>query len=66
MRDDVLRKGPLMTLEPQIVTFVALAMAIGYTMFFSGLKKHALELKHRRRVCPSCGRQIDGPVCREH
>jgi hypothetical protein len=52
--------------DPQIVTFVALAMAIGYTMFFSGLKKHALELKRRRRTCPSCGRHIDGPVCRKH
>jgi hypothetical protein len=53
-------------IDPQIVTFVALAMAIGYTMFFSGLKKHVLELKQRRRICPSCGRHIDGPVCREH
>ena len=47
------------------MTFVALAMAIGYTMFFSGLKKNALELQappahlpvvrppHRRRVCRS-------------
>ena len=52
--------------DPQIVSFVALAMAIGYTMLFSGLKKHALELKHRRRTCPSCGRHISGPVCREH
>jgi len=55
-----------MTVDPQIVTFVALAMAIGYTMFFSGLKKNLLELKQRRRICPSCGRRIDGPVCREH
>ena len=55
-----------MMVDPQIVTFVALAMAIGYTMFFSGLKKHALELKHPRRICPSCGRQIDGAVCRKH
>ena len=55
-----------MTLDPQIVVFAALAMATGYTMFISGLKKHALELKRRRRICPSCGRNIDGPVCREH
>ena len=53
-------------IDPQIVTFVALAMAIGYTMFFSGLKKHVLELKHPRRICPSCGRRIDGAVCRKH
>jgi len=55
-----------MTADAQIVTLVALAMAIGSTMFFSGLKKHALELKQRRRSCPSCGRRISGAVCREH
>jgi hypothetical protein len=52
--------------DSQIVAFVALAMAIGYTMFFAGLKKQALELKRRRRICPSCGRHITGAVCREH
>jgi formate dehydrogenase maturation protein FdhE len=55
-----------MTLDPQIVVFVALAMAVGWTMTFSGLKKNVLEPKHRRRTCPSCGRHIDGAVCREH
>ena len=55
-----------MTLDPQIATVAALTMAIGYTMFYSGLKKHALELKRRRRICPSCGRSTDGTVCREH
>ena len=55
-----------MTLEPQIATVAALTMAIGYTMFLSGLKKHALELKRRRRICPSCGRAIDGAVCNQH
>ena len=55
-----------MTLDPQIVTFAAFAMAIGLTMTFSGLTKHALELKRRERICPSCGRHISGPVCREH
>ena len=55
-----------MTLDPQIVTVAALAMAIGWTMTFSGLAKNALELKQRRRTCPSCGRHITGPVCREH
>ena len=55
-----------MTLDPQLVTFAALAMAIAWTMTFSGLKKHALELKRRKRICPSCGRHISGAVCREH
>ena len=55
-----------MTLDPQLVTTAALTMAIGYTMFFSGLRKHTLELKNRKRTCPSCGRNIVGAVCREH
>ena len=55
-----------MTTEPQIVAFAALVMAIGWTMTFAGLKKHVLELKRRERTCPSCGRHITGPVCREH
>ena len=55
-----------MTTEPQIVAFAALVMAIGWTMNFSGLKKHVLELKRRDRTCPSCGRHISGAVCREH
>ena len=41
-----------MTLDPQIVTYAALAMAIGWTMTFSGLKKHALELRRREWDLP--------------
>jgi hypothetical protein len=55
-----------MTRDPQLVLFAALAMAVAWTMTFSGLSKHALELKRRRRTCPSCGREIAGAVCREH
>jgi hypothetical protein len=55
-----------MTLDPELAFLAALTMAIGYTMFFSGLKKNALELKQRRRICPSCGRIIAGRVCSEH
>ena len=55
-----------MTLDPQIAILAALTMAIGYTMFFTGLKKHVLELKRRKRICPSCGRIIDGRVCSGH
>ncbi len=55
-----------MKLDPQIAVLAALTMAIGYTMFFTGLKKHALELKRRKRTCPACGLIITGRVCREH
>ena len=50
----------------ELATYVALAMAVGFTMLYSGVAKHALELRRRRRVCPACGRTITGPVCREH
>ena len=55
-----------MTFDPQLATLVALFMAVAWTMTFAGVRKHMLEHKHRRRVCPSCGRHIDGPVCRAH
>jgi hypothetical protein len=55
-----------MTRDPQIAILAALTMAIGYTMFFTGLKKHALEFKRRKRTCPSCGRIIAGRVCSGH
>ena len=55
-----------MTRDPQIAILAALTMTIGYTMYFAGLKKHALELKRRKRVCPSCGRIIAGRVCSGH
>jgi hypothetical protein len=55
-----------MTFDPQIATLVAVMMAVGWTMTFSGLKKHMLELKRRKRVCPACGRHIEGRVCEAH
>ena len=52
--------------DAQLATTVAMALAIGWTMFFAGFKKNALELKQRRRICPSCGRRIDGTTCKAH
>ena len=40
--------------------------AIGYLMVKAGLGKHALEYRRRRRVCPSCGREIRGRTCNAH
>ena len=55
-----------MTSDPQVALAVALAMGIGWTMYFSGLKKRMLELRTRTRICPSCGRRIAGRVCDSH
>ncbi|MBA2297206.1 MAG: hypothetical protein H0W14_04145 [Actinobacteria bacterium] len=55
-----------MTLDPQIALLGALTMAVGFTMYYAGLKKNMLELKQRRRICPACGRRITGRVCNAH
>ncbi len=55
-----------MTLDPQLATLGALTMAIGFTMYYAGLKKNMLELKQQRRICPACGRRIAGRVCNAH
>ena len=55
-----------MTLEPHLLTAAILTMAFGYTMYVAGIKKHGLESKRRKRICPSCGCRIDGRVCSRH
>jgi hypothetical protein len=45
---------------------VASSMGIGYLMVKAGLGKNALETRRRRRVCPSCGREILGRTCSGH
>jgi len=50
-------------LNPHVMTFVVATLGVGWLMAYAGLSKSALELKRRRRVCPSCGRQITARVC---
>ena len=46
---------------------LALSVAgVGYLMVKAGLAKNALELRARRRICPSCGRVISGRRCDAH
>jgi hypothetical protein len=52
-----------MTFAPHIATLTVATLAIGWLMTMAGLQKSALELKKRRRVCPSCGRRIDARSC---
>jgi hypothetical protein len=52
-----------MELDTNIAALVAVTWAVGYLMTLAGLGKSALEWKRRRRVCPSCGRQIQARVC---
>ncbi len=53
----------MVTLDPQVTMLAAVTTAVGWLMIQSGLSKSALELKRRRRICPSCGRQLDACGC---
>jgi hypothetical protein len=53
-------------LDPQLALLFALTTGVGFVMLTAGVQKRALEWRRRRRLCPSCGRRIDGPVCRAH
>jgi hypothetical protein len=55
-----------MMLDPQIAMLGALTMAIGFTMYYAGLRKNMLEPRRRKRICPSCGRHIAGRRCDGH
>jgi len=52
-----------MTLAPHIATLVLATIGAGWLMTMAGLHKSALELKRRRRICPSCGRRIEARTC---
>ena len=51
-----------MIIDPHLAALVV-STAAGFLMVFSGLKKSALELRRRRRVCPSCGREAEACNC---
>ncbi|HVS85796.1 MAG TPA: hypothetical protein VHD91_09200 [Gaiellaceae bacterium] len=38
-------------------------LGIGWLMTQAGVCKSALEWRQRRRICPSCGREIHARVC---
>jgi hypothetical protein len=52
-----------MTFDPHIASAAILTLGIGWLMTVAGLQKSALELKRRRRTCPSCGRHIAARTC---
>ena len=52
------------TLDPQLTTFFAITMGIGYLMIQSGLQKSMLEWRRRKRSCPSCGRETSVCGCK--
>jgi hypothetical protein len=54
-----------MHLDPHVVAIFALTFGVAILMALSGIQKSALEWKNRRRICPSCGRDLrSGCACR--
>jgi UPF0716 family protein affecting phage T7 exclusion len=51
------------SIDPHTAVLLAASTVAGFLMLRAGLAKSALELKQRRRTCPSCGRQIEGRTC---
>jgi len=50
-------------LDPHTMTLAIATLGAGWLMTYAGLSKSALELKQRRRICPSCGKHIRANVC---
>jgi len=50
-------------LDSHSAVLLASTTGVGFLMLVSGLHKSALELRRRRRHCPSCGREIRGRAC---
>jgi len=48
---------------PHVMTLAVATLGIGWLMTYAALQKSALEWRKRRRVCPSCGREIRARVC---
>ena len=49
--------------DPQVTMLATVTMAVGFLMVQSGFAKSMLELKRRRRVCHSCGRNLESCGC---
>ena len=52
-----------MHLEPHVAIAAVSTLAAAWLMITAGLQKSALERRRQRRVCPSCGREIQDRVC---
>jgi NADH pyrophosphatase NudC (nudix superfamily) len=52
-----------MTSQAHLTILLVSTAGVGVLMSFAGLQKSALEWKRRRRICPSCGRELRGRRC---
>ena len=47
----------------QIAIAAVTTLGAGWLMMAAGVEKSVLERRRRRRICPSCGREIVARVC---
>ena len=52
-----------MHLDSHVAIAGVSTLGAGWLMIKAGLQKSALEQRRHKRVCPSCGRQIQARVC---
>jgi hypothetical protein len=52
-----------MHLDPHVAFAAVSTLGAGWLMMKAGLQKSALERRRNKRVCPSCGREIQTRVC---
>jgi hypothetical protein len=52
-----------MSVDPQVAIAAVTTLGAGWLMMAAGVEKSALERRRRRRICPSCGREIAARVC---
>jgi formate dehydrogenase maturation protein FdhE len=52
-----------MHIDPHVAIAALSTLGAAWLMIVAGLEKSALERRRRRRVCPSCGREIQARVC---
>jgi hypothetical protein len=57
------REAKGMSLDPHLVVLLLSTTGAGLMMSIAGLRKNGLEWRQRRRICPSCGRELRGSVC---
>jgi hypothetical protein len=52
-----------MHLDPHVAIAAVSTLAAAWLMITAGLEKSALERRRSKRICPSCGREIQARVC---
>ena len=52
-----------MVLDLHTAVLAVTTLGVGWLMATAGLQKSALERRRRRRICPSCGREIQARYC---